>query len=531
MKKSIFLLISILVLAFSVSSCAPADRLRDMFSDKGEDGAAQPAEPEDNPAGANTVTVGIFNFDTFNPLTTQSQTVREAMEFVYEPLFELNEQVQPEPALARDYAMSPDGRTITINLRDDVRWHDGDTMTAYDAAYSVRMVREGKTSYTELMKDAVDQTVTGDYQLTVSFNHPVPLAASLFTFPIVKYDTPMTADAGYNPIGTGAFAFSGRVGTDRYMLNAFDYYYGGRAKLDGVYIDEAPDEEHYIYMCSAGAFDVSTDKVLDLKKYTPKGSVVLNEYVTDRLMLLGINCSKPELSGASTRRALSELTDREYIVDSILYSRYTGVDVPINPSLWLYGESACARGIRGDEAESYLEADGWTPAVNGGYVRNSPNGQQQLKLTLITDENEEKKAIADKLAETFHRYGIAVQTETLPYDQYSARIASGMYDIFVGEYEIPATQDLSGLVCGGNIFRYSNVDMDTLAAQMGMTSNTEELKTLYPQLGELFRSEMPFVPIAYKRACVMNSAALKDVSCPGSGGVYRNVSLWRVKSE
>ena len=61
--------------------------------------------------------MGLLDFDTFNPLLTKSETVKECMEFVYEPLFELNEKMQAVPILAESYTVSPDGRTAQISTR------------------------------------------------------------------------------------------------------------------------------------------------------------------------------------------------------------------------------------------------------------------------------------------------------------------------------------------------------------------------------------------------------------------------------
>ena len=250
-NRLIFTVLSAVILTTALTGCAAYDKIKSeiksifMFDEYTEEAAPVPEEGK----MSNTIAVGMYDFDTFNPLTTKSQTVREAMEFIYEPLFTINDQILPEPQLAKDYGISADGKTITINLRDDIQWHDGTRFNAYDVAYTIKQIKNGETTYTENLKNMTDYRVTGDYQLTVKFNHPISGSAALFTFPIVKSKTDMTSGTGYVPIGTGPFAYSGKISTDRYMFNAFDYYYGGKAKLDGVYIDECPDAEH-ISICT-----------------------------------------------------------------------------------------------------------------------------------------------------------------------------------------------------------------------------------------------------------------------------------------
>lgn len=511
-------------LAISLTSCSfNIDDIKNRFFNNKEQ--SEMAEPSEMGTVANTLIIGMFDFDTFNPLMTRSETVKEAMEFVYEPLFELNELVQPEPVLAVDYGMSADGKTITINLRNDVKWHDGDMFTAYDIEYTIEQIRKGITDYTEQLKDMVSYNIISGSQISVAFNHSIPNAASLFTFPIIKSGTDM--NEAIKPIGTGPYAFSGKISTDRYMLNKFDYY-REKISIDGIYIDEAPDKEHYMYMCGTGAFDLSTSKTVDLRTYTPKGSVSLNEYVSDKLIFLGINNTKEELAGLNTRLAMSQLVDKEYIVGSILYSRAEMTDTPINPSFWLYnGEKT-----QPDElsAEGHLRIDAWTDIDTGGYSRMVNGQNQTLDLEMLVDEgNAEYVQIAERIAAEFNRYGIKTNVSALPNEQYIQRVQSKNYDIMIGEYEISPTQDISELLGSGNVFNYNSEEMIQLISQTGMTSNTEELNGLYAQIGEKFTADIPFVPIAFVKECMMSSPKIKNLKPPGSGRFFRAPYGWSLK--
>ena len=519
-------MVSAAILIIALTSCSfNIDNIKNRFADN-SDKPQEMAEPSELGSVANTVIIGMYDLDTFNPLMTKSETVKEAMEFVYEPLFELNEQVQPEPVLAKDYGMSADGKTIVINLRDDVKWHDGEGFSAYDVEYAIGQIRSGKTSYTELLKDVTSCSAENVSTVAVTFNHPVPCAAALFTFPIIKDGTDM--EEKMRPVGTGAYSFSGKISTDRYMLNRFDYYYGGKPPIDGIYIDEAPDKEHYMYMCGTGAFDLSTSKTVDLRTYTPKGSVKLNYYTSNKLIYLGINNAKTELSGMNTRLAMSQLIDKEYITSSILYSRAEMTDVPINPSFWLYDGTKAQTDTL--SAEGHLRIDAWTDKDTGGYARTIGGSTQTLALELIVDKgSEEKMQIADNIADKFNRYGIKTTVSPLEYNQYIQRVETKNYDIMIGEYKIPATQDISGLMGAGNIFNYNSDEMNMLINQIGMTSDTESLKGLFAQFGEKFTSDIPFVPIAYTKECMMSSPKIENIKSPGEGRFYRDSYEWRLK--
>lgn len=111
------------ILAVSLTGCDVIDRIKKEFASS--EPVTTGSTVQDGNLLSNSISVGILDFDTFNPLITKSQTVKECMEFIYEPLFDVDELMRPVPILAESYSVSPDGRTVNINLRNNILWHDG----------------------------------------------------------------------------------------------------------------------------------------------------------------------------------------------------------------------------------------------------------------------------------------------------------------------------------------------------------------------------------------------------------------------
>ena len=53
-----------------------------------------------------------------------------------DPLVRLDEDLNPVPAAAESFETSEDGKTVTFTLRDDIKWTNGDPLTAQDFEYS-----------------------------------------------------------------------------------------------------------------------------------------------------------------------------------------------------------------------------------------------------------------------------------------------------------------------------------------------------------------------------------------------------------
>lgn len=524
--KGIITVFLTVCLAVSAAGCDIVDTIKREFTGT----VGETNGTENVKTVSNSISLGMIDFDTFNPLVTKSETVKECMQFVYEPLFELNEYLEAVPVLAEGYTVSADGRTVDITLKDNVLWHDGSAFTAYDAAYTIKQIRAGVTTYTGALANMADYTATGDHSLRIVLNYAVPNFAALLTFPIVQQRTDMRINASYVPVGTGAFRYETQLSTGKLSFIAFDNYHKGKAKINNMYLYTVPDIKKYESMFEANEIDLMTGETVDLSEYTPRGNAKNNEYITNKMTFLGYNLQNSLLGGTDTRSGLSELINKDGIVNSVIYSRGVACDVPINPSSVYYYDTNTK--FQADEvlAAQRLGNDNWGMDDKGAYVRRAGGGKETLKLELLTNsDSAEKVSIANYIAEDFNGFGVSVTVTALPYEEYMARINAKNYDLMIGEMEISANLDLSSILSStDNYFSYRNVNLDMLIGQMGMTSDSEQLKTLFVQYGETVRGDVPFTPLFFRKGNVLSGSKIKNQVVPAIGRFYRDVETWSV---
>ena len=127
------------------------------------------------------------------------------------------------------------------------------------------------------------------------------------------------------------------------------------------------------------------------------------------------------------------------------------------------------------------------------------------------------------------RIGAPYDPVTLDYAELNADPATYL-DIMVGEIEIGANLDLTPLISsGGNYFSYQNTDLDTLAGQIGMTRDEEQLKELFRRYGNMIIEDMPFTPLFFRKGDVLSSAKIKNALAPSVSRQFRSVETWSVK--
>ena len=515
------------------SACEPLDKLTAQMKSNIEDIAGEFSDANDSAEKykpENSISLGVADFDTFNPLLTKSQTVREAMQLVYEPLFETDESGRANPILASGYNVSADGLTYVIEMKDGVIWHDGKSFDAYDAAYTIKQLLNAETPYSENLKEMSDYLAVSDNTLRITLKRPVSGFVNLLNFPIIKYGTEAAVNPSYKPIGTGAFAYAGEISFDRYEFNAFDDYHRGKAKIDKVYIKKAPDSEKYMSLFAVSETDVISGLSADLSEYTPKGENKSYEFVSNKLVFIGFNTEKSVISEAETRRGIAAAADKLDIVNSVIYSKGEGVNIPINPkSVFYYDTEVNLNGSR-EKALELFGNDGWGEGSDGYLRRTSGKRSELFIITILTDRDDRiKTEIAEKIKAQCEKCGIKTAVDAVSNEVYNQKIAAHDFDLYVGECSLGANGDVSPLVLSKlNPFGYSSDEADMLISQAGMTQNEESLKEIYKSIGNKITNDAPFVPLYFIKDSVASSGRIKDGISPVDGNIYRNSYLWQL---
>lgn len=528
MKRILLILIVLSMLSLSCG-CAARDWLEEQRDRIFPEEEKQTSETKEITEKPNIINMGVYDFDTFNPLVTKSRTVKEAMQLVYEPLFTVDDEMRTQPVLAKDFNVSADGKIININLKENIVWHDGKPFTSQDVAYTIKVILNSQTEYSGCLSNLADYTMTGDYAIQLTLKNSIPRYEAILTFPIIQYQTDMKA--GNVPNGTGPFCYGSKVGTDKLYFGAFESYHEGRAKIDALYIHLLPSKNEYLTMLEASEIDFASSETIDLSKYMPKANLELYSFSSNNMVFLGYNLQNEILAGADTRKGISELIDREDIVETAIYLRGTAVGIPVNPSSYLYYTKEADFSGNKLTADDFLGNDGWGPNEEGQYERNSGGSKQVMSFEILTDsDNADLTATAENISKHLNNYNIKTTVTAVPNEEYQKRINEKDYELFVGEFDTGNNGDLSELTSSsGNVFGYNNSSVDTLTAQLGMTRDEEEEKALIEQYCETILNDMPFLPLYYKKGNVISTTNVVSGVDPTEDFLYKNSALWSVR--
>ncbi len=194
---------------------------------------------------------------------------------MFEGLYTFNAANAPVNLLAKGDSVSDDGKTITISLRDDVTFHDGQAMTSADVVASMQRWGEHGSRGPLLFGNVESIEASGDHEITIKMSAPFGPWKNLLAFinggPAI-YPASVMEGATKEPItpeqyiGTGPFKFSEWEPNRHVELVRFDEYaspegepdgYGGarKAEFDSIRFMPVPDVGTRVAGLQAGDYD------------------------------------------------------------------------------------------------------------------------------------------------------------------------------------------------------------------------------------------------------------------------------------
>jgi len=233
-------------------------------------------------------------------------------------------QGQVKPWLAESWTQEDGGRSLVLKIRDNVKMHDGRTLSADDVKFSVdrfRRIALGRSSLA-----AVESvTVMPGNRVRVTTKAPFAPLLRTFTYQSIGIYSKAAYDkAGSDqefskhPIGPGAYRFVQLVRGDRMELEAFPQYWAGAPKIRRIVVRYIPDESARVAALQAGDVQVIND-------FTPQDAQLIRR--DSRLVLIDppsagfirfdMNTQKPPFHDVRVRRAMAYAIDRDSIVKEI----------------------------------------------------------------------------------------------------------------------------------------------------------------------------------------------------------------------
>lgn len=345
-----------------------------------------------------------------------------AGEHVHEPLIQstltvTTTDLKIDKDLATDYSASEDGMTWTVKIRDDVKFTDGEKLTAKDVAFTYNNVKE-KSSVNDftMLKEAVAVDDT-----TVEFKMEKPFSIWPYTMAIVGIVPEHAYDENYgqHPIGSGRYIMKQWDKGQQVIFEANPDYYGEAPKIKKVTV-LFMEEEAALAAAQAGQVDVAHTAASYADQQIGGYNLLSVASVDNRGFNLpatkpeekdGVTYGSDVTSDIAVRKAINIGIDRDEMIQNVLNGYGTPAYSVCDKMPWYNADAQVTYDLEG--AKKILDDAGWKEGSDG--IREKDGVRAAFTLMYSTGDSV-RQALAEDMKNQLKELGMDITTEGVGWD-------------------------------------------------------------------------------------------------------------------
>lgn len=502
-----------------------------------------------------TLTVPIINtgfVENYNPYTTGGLFGG----VLYEPLMTFNLKTGGiDFRLAESVEYSDDLKTITVKLRENLTWSDGQPLTSKDVAYSFTMTKDapafdGKAMWTT---GNLQSVIATDAQTIVfTLDH----ADSTFIWGLPSYhivpehiwakvdakDLPTFKNL--NPVGSGPLTDIKYLKPQQMQICRNDsYYLENRPYIDCMTFRSYNDNSQIQPALMKGEIDWGSNFIADIENTFVAADPENNHfwYPANDAIHLYVNTKVKPFDDLQVRKALSMALNRDEIVDIAAYG-YPTANFNAGGIAELYGKF-----IDKDVTEKYKDITTYDPEKaqklldDAGYIdrdddgfRDMPDGQPINFDINVVNGWTDWIQVVQMVSEYYEEIGIKANVKTVDWSIYDSGLKNSDYTMsinwsMVASNPIEAFQTyfLNSQVgkswhAGHGIH---SAEIDELIKSFGLTKDAQQQQQILNQLQEFTAANLPFIPL-FSNATWFQYSTAKFVGWPTEEDPYVQPSFY-----
>ncbi|AWJ87887.1 ABC transporter substrate-binding protein (plasmid) [Azospirillum sp. TSH58] len=464
---------------------------------------------------------------------------------IYDGLLSYDQQMNPIPALAERFEVSPDKLSITFHLRKGVTWHDGTPFTSRDVAYSVLELWKkhhprGRTTFGDVT--AVDTPDAATAVLRLSRPSAIILnalsAAESQVLPAHLYENTdaRTNPRNINPVGTGPFRFvEWKRGEYIALERNPTYWDAGKPYVDRLIFRIIPDAASRAAAFETGEVvygpfdpiplaDAARLRANPELALTTAGYQWLSPFFTFEFNV------KSKIAGdVRVRRAIAHAIDRKGLIEAAWYGFGTPATGPIPHYQKAYTKDVAGYPFDPAAAERLLDEAGYKRGADG------------VRFALWHDysnDTESQQNTAEFLRQNLKAVGIDLKLRAADLPTYYKRVYtnydydtrsgqfSAMIDPSLGLYRLYATSSIAPGVPNTNGAQYSNPELDAVIETALRESDPARRTEAFHAWQRIAMTDLPNIPLFELERVTLHNRKVKGLEDRPDAAFSSLKNLW-----
>lgn len=447
------------------------------------------------PAVSTIFGVPFFADRQINPITETAQENRDVNTLLFDPLFRVNASFQAEPAICTSAEM--ENNTLVLNIRQDVVFHDGSSLSAKDVLYSLKMAKDHEESiYRDRFAGVESMETDGNARVRLTLSAAHPSLTALLDIPILKSGTGVENDA----VGSGRYCVMESDGQS-YLVPNPTHYSGqsGAAQMTYLLMVDVSDAEALVYGALSGN--------LGILRPSAAGSDISLHSNADRYRI--------------------RTTELVYVGFRVTSGLFADADVRRAAAAWIAASEPGA-GDFSDAGRFYPAAlDYAMPENETESAVFSAEGS--VRLLVSADAAADVQSAAETVRLRLEAAGLTVEWVEKSADSYETALKNGAFDLYIGTWDVGADFDFRGLLATGgsqNRTGSGNTTLDELLTAY-VRAGTADGEILARQITAAANEVAAVVPLGYRyeEMLVNRRFGIRNVQ-PVADDLFYNIYDW-----
>uniref|UniRef100_A0A7C5UWA3 Peptide ABC transporter substrate-binding protein n=1 Tax=candidate division CPR3 bacterium TaxID=2268181 RepID=A0A7C5UWA3_UNCC3 len=451
-----------------------------------------------------------------------TQLQRDLTSLIFDPLIRVKKDGSVENLLADNVTMLEDAKTVSINIKKDVKWQDGEKMTIEDVIFTFELIKRiGKSSIYYTSVNGVELVKVDDYTISLLLEKPNTSYIESLIWPVLpKHILENIGDPtkikesffGRNPVGTGRYILSS-ISESEIVLQKNPFYWGESLNIDKIIFRLYKTVEEAIVALKVGVVHAVCNYDL-LQIDDPILEKMANFYTASlvkRTMVIYFNLRKGKesfIGNENVRKALAYAIPKSSILENVLHGFGDIVVGPIPSWSWAFYEDIEKYEYNLEKAKKLLDDAGYKLQEGEEFRKN---GDRVAEIDLTFQDEPVRAAIAKAIAEAWKEIGVKVTLNPVSYyvKIEEERIENALYQTVIPPrdfttllfiQEAPLDPDRYSLYHsinidypGGNISGYkeNKVDIDL---EMGRSTMDKKVrKEIYDRFQRRLMGDLPLI--------------------------------------
>jgi len=470
--------------------------------------------------GGHIVEGAFSDVRTFNSMLSSDTASNQVIGLMFDGLLNSKKNGDLVGALAQDLPKtSTDGLTYTFKLRPNLKWSDGQPLTADDVIFTYQLAYDPKYADVasprrgDLSKYIASATAPDPQTVVITTTQVfAPFLVSHGQYGILPkhvLGSLSAKDINTAPFNTaptvsnGAFKFVSWQSGQQVTLARNDNYWAGPALLDQYIYKVLPDSTTVANQLKTGEIDIGPVDPAQYDSVKASGNVAITEFPVAIFDFYAYNLDPTKLGGKlfaqkEVRQALVYALDRQSWVNAIYFGHASVATSVEPPTSWAFkAKPQVVYNFDKAKANSLLDAAGWAKGSDG--IRANKDGLK-LQFEMHTNAgNKQRESLLTVMQQSWKDIGVDATPKLIQFPQLVTEIVSTRaFDMFLVGFswtqdpdEAPLFHSRNAAPGGFNGADFKNADVDAALDGALVTLDKNKRKQLYYQFQDIMSDQVP----------------------------------------